>query len=274
MNESIVDLLSYKENRPMDVLLWAAKKLETDQEDVRFFKIIVDDTLVPDSAIYLLNMKMLVFSYLVVMTRGSLPTSSGASAGNKLPNLLITKLNLPANATEGVFAAMLSRVDLAKIDCRWMLNIDINTIPDPIRNRIVKGTAGSRSLKIVLAAVQLVPVASSNIDKKYLDQFAAMVDIANGGSAYLSMHPLRQNVQSQIPNFYRSCLMMAFMHVGIEEYQNLKNNLLKIESFKKDLALNDIVVSGNSFIFGSGQFQNGFEGKTYDQVIKLFGPSL
>lgn len=272
--DSLLDMLSYQENRPMDVLLYEAKRVEGNQEDLKFFDVVVDSSMTPDSQVYLWNMKAFCFAYLLVMTRGNLPSQSGNSAGNKLPNLLTSRLLMDAASIEKDFAGRLSNLDLSKITCDWMLDIDISTMPDPIRNRIAKGTAGSRALKIIAAAIQLVPIQETQSHPATVGQFAALVDVTNAGSAYLSMHPMKQHVQSQIENFYRSCLLLAFEHVGVNHFEDLKNNLNKIDSFKKDAALQDLVVVGNGFKFGSGSYLNGFIGKSPDQVIKLFGKSL
>jgi hypothetical protein len=270
------DLLSIKDNKLFDVLSFIAliKDIQNGDaaaSDFDFFNVQFENERIQDT--YITNMRCLAFSYLMVMTRGYLPRKTGAGCDNKLPKLLVDNIDMQGGTTEKDFANMLSGADLNKIKVNWMVKLSPSMFPDPIKNRVMKGTAGSRALKIINQAY-LMNNDSSRISQSDKIMFLTLATIAQESNCYLNLHPMIQHVQSKIEQFYKSCIALSFIYVGENNVNLLIHEMHKIQSFKNDQVLSQMSFVNNSISIGGSIFKHSFEGKDPEVVKSLFGTPL
>jgi len=269
-------MMAIKGNCTFDVLAFMSiiddiQNSKGDEKDLGFFDISVNGLV--DEQQYLTNMRCLAFSYMIVMTRGSLPKQSGQGSDNKLPQLLIDNINMNGKTTEKDFANMLSSTNLEKIKVNWMIDISPSMFPDQIKNRILKGTAGSRALKVISQAALLYSKENYLTDDE-ADVFFKLVDLAKMSNCYINLHPMRQVVQTVIPQFYKSCIAISFLAVGDQNLIKLQNEMRKIQSFTNDQILNKMSIVNKKITLDGQVFNHSFTGVSADEVEKLFGSPL
>jgi len=157
--------------------------------------------------------KLAMCAVMIFVSRGSLPASNNKSAQTKLPEFVKSTLGNPNLKTEKDLRHALMSYDPRHINMRNFFNNNTLAGWDPVVcNRLMLGVAGHKPLKIVADITASLP---NNI-QSLTDPASQIINIlvaknteANGGF-YPNLHPSKQNLANQFPEFYRQCVLAVY----------------------------------------------------------------
>jgi len=269
-NPDYSSLMAIKENKPIDVLVYlhAARTNQFFNNSEMFSFNVSDNT---EQKAFIKNVSILVFAYLLYMTRGSLPKSTGTSAQNALPKLLKDNIDDPTLLIESDFANASASFNLEKLDSKFFLQIDKTNMPDQVINRIRKGSAGSRSLKffkMVLDRPNLNVQGFSPQEQGILKVLQGKVGMSQ---SYLSLHPANQVVQAQVDRFYPSVLSLGARLIGEKDWPLFVAEICKIPTFDKDNTLKGLSIRDGTVYLQNAKFEHGFKSIKPEILDDLFG---
>lgn len=271
------EIMAIDGNKPFNALLalWlhtlgASEETSKDFDKyIKFFKF--EQSSDYNQEQYIFNCKALLFGHMLLMTRGSIP-SINEHGKNPLPRLMATNLGYGEKATEGEFAKAYAGFDIRKVKFVEFLKIPFSSFPDAIKNRMLKGTAGSRVLKLFAIASTYGNAASEDPDNVKI--FQALCEISGQGKCYLNLHPLRQTVQSSVPGFYPACVGLIAENLGKKRWDIFLQECMTIPTFSKDVALGGVAFTDTGVQVNGTAYKNAFKTVTPDALKLLFGKSV
>jgi len=175
---------------------------------------------------------VLASSYLMAVTRGTLPASSVQSARNPLPTFVMNMFKHVSPKTEKDLLTLAMDFDPKHIDLSVIFE-DANLIdwPEEIANRLNLGVAGHKLLKACqILSDKFVKAKSKNLD--LCEGLAKLGQEADGGF-YPSLHPALNQLKNVFPKFYLYGLKALFD--TLEGSKDNKYMLLKqVGAFNSD----------------------------------------
>jgi hypothetical protein len=263
-------LMAMKENKPIDVLVYLhAVKTNQFTENREMFDFNPSEN--TDQKTFVKNITILVFAYLLYMTRGSLPKTTGSSSQNVLPKLLKDNIDDASLLVESDFAMAAASFNLEKLDSKFFLLIDKSNMPDQIVNRIRKGSAGSRSLKFFKMVLDRPGLTTDGFNAQELGILKVLQNKVGLSQSYLSLHPANQVVQAQVDRFYPSVLSLGARLIGEKNWPSFVAEICKIPTFDKDNVLKGLSIRDNIVYLQNAKFEHGFKSIKPEILDGLFG---
>lgn len=263
-------LMANERNKPFDVLVFM-HALTTNQYDGNesMFKFHIHEAI--DQAIFVKNTTLLVFAYLLYMTRGNLPRQGSTSSSNPLPKLLRDTVGDKELLTEQNFAEQSASFDLGKLDARFFLKMDVNNLPEQIVNRIRKGSAGSRSLKFFKLVLDYPEKERNDFSLEEQAIIRVLYDVVSVSQSYLNLHPANQIVQAQVKDFYPSVISLGARLIGEANWPSFLASVRQIPTFDKDKVLQSLSLRNGEVYINASKFEHGFKSISPAKLEELFG---
>lgn len=211
--------------------------------------------------------KLTASMILIFVSRGSLPSASGRSAGQVLPKFIKSLIGESLNlATEGDLANALASFDMAHLNMSRFFETKFVGWDKTVLNRMNLGVAGHKPLKVALALQPVLDIKSDNI---YNDLSSLLLRKAIMNGIYPTLHPVIQSVGNKYNEFYKTCIFALYQAMtGDNKLERLRNlSMLRMDTW----------VNSNEFTTYLPKYHSWTLSELYDDIgepILLGNPDL
>jgi len=174
----------------------------------------------------------LASSYMMAVTRGSLPGSSVQSTQNPLPSFVLSMFKHVSPKTEGDLLSLTMDFDPKHVDLSTMFEeSNLSDWPEEIANRMNLGVAGHKLVKAChMLSTKFITTKSKGLE--LCERLAELGQEADGGF-YPKLHPAMNRIKDAYPKFYTYGLKALFN--SLEGSKDNKYLLLKqVGAFNSD----------------------------------------